>query len=382
MLEGRFDEAVNLLEPKAFESGNDQLVYLLEYGMALHLAGRYSESTKVFLKAYDMVEIKDYTSLSKVTGSLLFNEGMMQYKGEDFEKVLVNVYLAINFLMMDQLESAQVEARRINQILEKFRLEAKRPYEQNPFARYLSAILWEAGRSWDSMYIDYKFTHDISPNFPPLREDLIWAARRANRPDELRKWQQLWPETKIPKERGDKGYGELVFIYQAGQGPQKRPNPDFHRVPRLFPRPYQGVQAKLKIEKDSQGLMQASTENIFPLESVAIKNLDDQYSEIVAKRLAGLATKAVVSDQIRQKNEGLGQLAWILMNVADQADLRQWTSLPASIQIARVWLRPGKYQVSADALSGGGTPTGEQMAPRFVEIRAGKKAFMTWRSFR
>ena len=35
------------------------------------------------------------------------------------------------------------------------------------------------------------------------------------------------------------------------------------------------------------------------------------------------------------------------MNAADQADLRQWTSLPATFQVARLRLPAGKYTVTA-----------------------------------
>jgi len=217
--------------------------------------------------------------------------------------------------MMDQLDSALVEARRINQILEKFRMEAKRPYEQNPFARYLSAILWEASRNWDSMYIDYKNTHDLTPGYSPLSEDLLWAAKRANRPEELKKWQALWPTSKVPKERGEKGLGELIYIYQQGQGPQKRPNPSFPRVPQLFARSVAGLRSELSIIAADQKSEPKSikTDRLFDLEQVSIKNLDDQYSEIVAKRVAGIAAKAVVSDQIRQQNKALGDIAWLVM---------------------------------------------------------------------
>src|SRR4051812_5822444 len=82
---GHPEEAVKKLEPLALKDGDDQLVYLLDYAMALQAAERYDDSIKAFAMASKIAEIKDYHSISRVAGSLLLNEGMVQYKGEDYE---------------------------------------------------------------------------------------------------------------------------------------------------------------------------------------------------------------------------------------------------------------------------------------------------------
>ncbi|HMN69634.1 MAG TPA: hypothetical protein PKC28_13920, partial [Bdellovibrionales bacterium] len=148
--------AAEKIKEKAFKEGDDQVVYLFEYGTAEQIAGRYQESNQALLKAEDLTEIKDYHSVSRLGGSLLLNEGMVQYKGEDFEKVLLNGMLAVNFLMLNKLEEAQVECRKLNDKLYKYKFEGKKNYQQNPFAFYLSAMIWEANRDWDSAYIDFK----------------------------------------------------------------------------------------------------------------------------------------------------------------------------------------------------------------------------------
>jgi len=42
------------------------------------------------------------------------------------------------------------------------------------------------------------------------------------------------------------------------------------------------------------------------------------------------------------------------MNIADQADLRQWATLPESFQLGRKSLAPGKYKIKMIALDGSG----------------------------
>ena len=124
------------------------------------------------------------------------------------------------------------------------------------------------------------------------------------------------------------------------------------------------------------------TQSAVDISDVAIKQLDEQYAGLIAMRAAGIATKAVVADQIRQKNQLLGELAWIASNIADQADLRQWLSLPASFQIAKLRLKPGKYRVRVVGLDDSGQATEEMMDWTEIKVDAKHKAFLNWRSLR
>jgi hypothetical protein len=374
---GQAEQAAESIKEKALTEGDDQVVYLFEYGTALQAAGNYKESNRVFLKAEDLTEIKDYHSLSRITGSLLLNEGMVQYKGEDYEKVLINAMLAINYLELGEFEDARVESRKLNEKLYNYRYQAKRDYEQNPFAFYISALTWEENGNWDSAYIDFKRTYALNPNFGYIKEDLIRSAARAQRNEDLAHWKKKFPEAvrnAFPK----KNEGELVLIFEQGWAPQKRPHPDFPRVPKLYPRPSETQAARLVVK----GGPKETTQEIYSVQDVAIKTLDDAYAALIAKRAAGLAAKAVVADQIRQKNEALGSLAWLAMNIADQADLRQWASLPQTFQVARLPLKAGHYQVQAAGLNGLSQLTGETSEWQDVRIRAGHRQFIFWRSFR
>ena len=373
---GNPQAAADSIKELASKEGGDQALYLFEYATALQAAGQFKESTQAFLKAEELTDIKDYHSLSRITGSMLLDAGMVQYKGEDYEKVLINAMLAINFLAEGNLDAAQVETRKLNDKLYKYRFEAKKNYEQNPFAFYLSAMIWEENKNWDSAYIDYKRAYDLNPNFEYIKEDLIRAAGRARRSEDLAKWKKSFPE-KISSAEIDKSKGEVVLIFAQGWAPTKRPHPNFARIPKLYPRPSRTSGAKLVIQEGPK----ENTQQVYSIEEVAIKTLDDAYASIVAQRLAGVAAKAVVADQIRQKNELLGTLAWVAMNVADQADLRQWSSLPESFQVARVKLKPGKYKVQMAGLNSMNQETGEVSEWSEVNIKAGKRRFIYWRAF-
>lgn len=373
-------QAALKLEKNANQEGKDQLVYLLDYATALQSAGDYQKSTEYFLKADQMADEKDYHSVTKITGSLLFNEGMVQYKGDDYEKLLINAMLAVNFLMQGDLDGALVETRRINEKLEYYRIEEKKNYDQNPFAVYLSALIWEADRKWDDAYIAFEKAYRLNPHIPYLREDLVRSAKRAQRIDTFNKWKKEFG-IQWKKEWDSKELGELVVIYFQGWGPRKYPNPEAPRFPKLYPVDSFTRQAKVIVEEPSANTEEFS-QMVCSVQDIAIKTFNDQYGALVAKRIAALATKEIVADQIRQKDESLGLLAAIVMHASDQADLRQWSLLPQSFQVAKLRLKPGEHTIRVIGLTDSGAPTGEESAPLKVTIQPGKKTFITWRSYR
>ena len=93
-----------------------------------------------------------------------------------------------------------------------------------------------------------------------------------------------------------------------------------------------------------------------------------------------MVAKEVVSDQIRQKNKALGDIAGLIMHVSDQADLRHWSTLPESFQIAKVYLPVGEYEIEAIGLDGAGKETSERSGKMKVQVLSRKKTFVTWRS--
>jgi uncharacterized protein len=371
------EEAAARLEPLAKEEGKDQLLYMLNYATALQMAGRNSESAKEFIAAERVADQKDYHSVSRVAGSLLLSEEVVQYKGDDFEKVLINGMNALNYLEMGELDDALVEVRRVNDKLTKLKVDGKKEFNQSPFAFYLGAMIWEADKKWDDAYISYKQTYEVAPNYRPLREDLIRAAIKAQRPEELEHWKKAFPEVQIKPEWRDRNRGEIVLVFANGCGPRKYPRFDNHRFPQLVAGFTPVSAASLSVfpngAVDGQPLAMTTTSSIYSVSDVAIKALEADYARLVASRIAGAVTKAVVADQLRQKNELLGAVAWLALNVSDRADLRQWSTLPATFQIARASVNPGKYTVRLKAIGSSEEKTED------VVVKPGRKAFVVWR---
>jgi hypothetical protein len=376
--EGHFADAAKDLESKANEDGKDQLLYLFDKGMALQLAGDYKPSEKDWIAADRMSDVKDYVSLSTEAATLLTNDSIKQYKGEDFEKVIVNAFLAIDYALEGNFEDALVECRRVNNKLTRYKIEAKRNYEQNPFARYLSGLIWESTGHPEDAYIDFKSTYELEPNFYYLKYDLERLAKKLGRDEDLKRWQGEFGNLSTSLSKDPSKTGEVVLIYQQGKTAIKRPNPASPRFPKFFQQPSYTQEARIESVGDN---VTEVTHRIYSISEVAIKTLDDAYAGLVAKRLAGVAAKAVVADQVRQKNELLGLVTWIGLNAMDKADLRYWSTLPNTLQFAIMRLSPGEHTIKVEGLSGSGQPTGEQAIFK-ANVTPGRKTFLTWRSLK
>lgn len=372
-----YTKAIDELKPLAEKESDDQLVYLLDYGVALQIAGKYRESNEALLKADRLAELMDYQSVSRVAGSLALSEEMVQYKGDTFEKIFINAYLAMNFLAMGSLDDALVEARRINEKYLKYRADEKKKFELNFFSKYLSAVIWEANRSYDDAYIAYHEAYKIDPTVSILREDLIRSAKLARRMDTYKEWKKKFPDIIEQASWYDKAQGELVIIYQQGWGPRKSPSRDEYRFPVLLPVYGETQRVRLKVESKSY-----LSQEVYDVQQAAIATLKEDQGILLAKRIAGIGTKAVLADQVRQQNKALGDLTWIALNLADRADVRQWSTLPQTIQTARVFLPSGKYRFSLEGLGISDMPTGENLDGQEIEIKAGQKKFVIWRSLK
>lgn len=374
--DGRFSEALSQLKKLADEPSKDQLIYLLDYATALQVSGDYKESNKYFLIADKFADIQDYTSLSLETGSLLTSEEMVQYKGEDYEVVLINAMAAINYLNLGDLENAMVEVRRLNEKLRRFRLEAKRNFTDNPLALYLSAIIYEANQNWDDAAIAYEQVYAVNPDYPPLREDLIRSNLRARRFDAVKKWKLMFPDVVEKPEWTDRTRGEVIVIYQQGWGPRKGFRRDNMRYPAMYPiwsvRTNDAPELfQLKNKIESAPILFSGNEVLFNVDQVAVQSLEDQYAALVARRLGGVIAKEIVAERIRRENQLLGDLALIAMYAADRADLRQWSTLPKNFIIYRANIPAGDYKIRLHA----------DRPETTLTVKSGKKIFLGERTF-
>jgi len=139
-------------------SGKNELLYFFDRGVMLQALGDYENSTKLFQKADEKIDALYTKSLVDETFSLLSDENALDYRGEDFERVMVSIMKMLNFMYAGDYGGARVESRQVDQKLRIFTDEygEKCIYNEDAFARYLAGFAYEALGEMESAYIDYK----------------------------------------------------------------------------------------------------------------------------------------------------------------------------------------------------------------------------------
>lgn len=377
IVQGQYNEAADYLKPLAEDKNGDQLVYLLDYSVALQLGGKIKESNSALQSADRLADFQDYFSLSRQAGSLVLNQEMVQYKGDSFEKIYINAAAALNYLELNQLDEALVETRRMNEKYNLLNTEDRKTFEKNVFGKYLSALIWEANQNWDDAYIAYEEAYKLDPTIPSLPKDLIRVSKKARRTDTYQKWKKQFPQVTEKKEWYDKTYGELVVILEQGWGPRKSQFGS-DALPVLVPVHSETQSFRATVD----GVGQFPSERVYDVEKAAIETLHNDYAWLAAKRVGAFATKAILADQVRQKNEALGLIAAVALHATERADLRQWSTLPETVQVIRVPLKAGTYSLQLHGLNAAGALTGEARQFHGIKVQPQRSTFVRWRTLR
>ncbi len=337
LLEARFGKG---------DPGIDKLLVLLDYGTVLHAAGRWAESRDMLAKADELSQQLDFTSVSEEAGSLLANETMRTYRGEDFEKLMITVLQALNYAQLGDDEGALVEIRRCNERLEKM-IAQQKPYEQLAIARYLGGMLYEDQHQWDAAAIDYLEAARLQPNLGNLSEPVLRLAKLTERVDAYAKE----ASNHLGLVHGPLGAdeGQIAVVIEAGQAPAKEEGQSpigkatFVVVPVYTAHTPPVPTASVLF---STGSVEAT--QVTSLDAVARLHLQDRIGRMIARSLASAGIKAGLAAAVgvASKSEELGVLTFGILALTQQADTRSWLSLPAEFQIARARVKAGSQTVS------------------------------------
>jgi hypothetical protein len=112
-VEGAYDQAALIIEAAKEEQykEKDRVLYFLDLGMLYHWSGEYELSNQMLSAAESAIEELFTKSVSKALTSGVLNDNALDYSGEDYEDIYLNVFKALNYIALDDEESALVEIR-------------------------------------------------------------------------------------------------------------------------------------------------------------------------------------------------------------------------------------------------------------------------------
>lgn len=345
--------AASQLKEKANKKSPDQLVYLLDYATALQAAGDFEKSSNAFDKAFYLSDQKDYISVSKQIGSVLVTQGLVQYSGKPFEKDLITIMSAINYLSMNRPDKARVEIKRA---YDRVNITGSK----NSALGFLAGLVWETLGEYDSALISYKEAYESGYRFQDLvgsmkRVAAITGANLSTMGLSVRKTDKSKPS-------------EVIFIYAQGWVPRLRYDLQFRSLPRMV-----GVFSKAKSASISSGSVFKRTKRFYSVTKSFAENFKKELAGAAAKRTFSYVVKEGAAHTVSKEDKALGQILRVLLHSSDWADLRHWSTLPESLQVARLELEPGQHEVTMRA--------GGVLRKETISLLPGQKKFIFMRGF-
>ena len=401
---GQYERAKEFVEMnQELKKERNSLLYALELGVLSHLNGNYQESNLWLEKAAARMEELDKISLSGLAADWMFSEKFHPYRGEDYERVLVHYYMALNYLMMDRLQEALVECRRFNSLLQRFndRYEEKSVYKSDAFMLYLSGLIYDAMGELNDAFIDYRHAYETyrsdyaeyyaTPLPSQLPEQLLRTSEGLSFSSDFQNYWQEFPGTRWPTQQEFRNSARLVVIWNKGLIPYKveklfRWYTGWNDVDRpgcyikfgfaeLVPRIEFLSQATITVNGRTQSLDLAEQ-----LGKIAQKNLEDRRLRTAMHAVSRNVIRCVAEQALEEQHWIWG---WILAGateLTEGVDVRHWFLLPSEMHITQMLLPPGTSDVELRFSDPSGNPS-QQASFENVNLQAGKTTFLIHRTF-
>ncbi len=398
-LSSKLEEAEALLaKDKRAERRKTRLLYYLNRGVVAHLMQRYEVSNYFFEQAHLTYENFSTKPLDEVL-AFVINPTLVDYRGEDHEVLLLHYYKALNFLQLEQKESALVECRRLNiklhQLSDKYGSTAK--YRRDAFIHTLMGLVYQANHEYNNAFIAYRnateiyqedYKHLFGLDVPEqLKKDLIYTAYQTGLHDQVDKYKQIFKLNYDPAE--ETMLGDVVFLWNNGLGPVKDewsinfvlahgaggvvtfsneelglffpfPMPTNHERASITDLKFVRVafpkyrERRLVYDKacilTSDGKQQV-LEVLENVNSISFQVLRQRMVLELSKALLRVALKKTTEYQVGKQSALLGTIVGGINFFTERADTRNWQTIPHSIYYTRLRLPEGRHQVVFKAVA-------------------------------
>ncbi len=406
------DEALGE-NPKIY-GRNNELLYWLDRGMVEQCAGRFEDSIHAFAQAQNKYDELYTKSISKMANAWALNDYAAPYRGEDYEYTLINIFQAVNYLMIGDYNEALVEARDMDSKLGLINslYGGKNVYKEDAFGRFFMGILYEANGTpadLNDAFISYskafeEYQRDGGKFFglePPdlLKENLLTLARFMGEA-EYQRYRTEFSDIQYTPLEEKKRKAEIYLIQYAGFSPVKVSGviplafDPRHITQIVFPkylRRYSEIESSEFVGAKSDQLSYVQPTFLGQdIATLAEKVLDSRKAQIMSKAVIRPAVKyaaeLAIEDQIKDKwgngaAIGFDILSSIYNLSTERADLRSWQTLPAQIRIARLLLAPGEYDFFIQTYSDEKHLLNKISLGK-AQLTAGQKKFFFFRNYR
>ncbi len=389
---GNYSIAAEKFEKVKFDK-KDRFLYFVDSGVLYHYAAEFDSSNERLTAAENASEELFTKSISRAATSMLLNDNVLEYAGEDYEVLYTNLIKALNYLALKKTDDFFVEIRRADLklgLLEQKYVKAaetlnrgedtdtagvrinyqpgKVRFNNDAFARYLSLHMYASEGKWDDARIDYDKLQEAFESQPQLYDfnmpDVVYASD-SGAVLSIVGLVGLCPVKKALnlRIRTDKDLGLVQVLYTD---PQKEdteygqlPIPvkeDYYfkfAIPELTPRP--SMISSVRIWAGDKELGELSL--LEDVTKIAQETFEAKKTLIYLRSVGRAVAKGLATHQLKKKFDTGGIEGWLKKaavdvgsDISENADLRCARFLPGRIFASDFVLAPGIYDLKVEFL--------------------------------
>jgi tetratricopeptide (TPR) repeat protein len=365
-------------------TANKPLV-VLERAMLLQAQGQYKWSARDLSAAETELEYLDLKlDTAGSIGKYIYSDSAKTYKAQPIEHLALNALNMLNYLAMDDLEGASVEARRFTIARQYLESSAQNSDERSggAFGSYLAGFVFEKSGEPDRALRYYEEAL-AAGDLIALREPVLRLAARGRYVGQklkayLHKLEESRSDVKTARPAvADPNGGEILIVLGIGRVPYKIPkrmaigvalgyaglwvsgDPDilsrsifkFVVYPELVTPESEVTGAAVNVNGRDfpvELLTDLGAEITREYQAIKPKIIGAALSRMIARAVAAEGTRYLAG----KKEKARGTLAALATEAAltslDKPDTRSWTFLPARIYVCRVRVEPGAHEVRVE----------------------------------
>ena len=395
-----FDSAVSKIEAAKADKKfgkKDRFLYYLDAGLAYHYASRFDTSNQRLTLAEDAADELFTKSVSRAAASLMLNDNVLEYAGEDYEILYTNLCKALNYIAKGDFDGAFVEIRRANEklnLLEQKYADVSQRFQEgslddtvrvnvdykakkvrfnnDAFARYLSMHMYSTEGKMDDARIDYDLLHQAFREQPHIYDFEVPNVKYFSEGKEIMSLVALAGLSPVKEAlnlriRTDKDLDLVQVLYtdpwrkdsEYGHLPIQVSEDYYFKfsIPQIISRTSQVSRIRVFVDSELMGELQLLED----VAKVAEETFQAKKSLIYLRTVARAVAKGLAAHKAKKKADTGGLGGWLKKaaidvgtDISENADLRCSRLLPGKIYVGDFEIEPGTYDLTIEFLDANG----------------------------
>lgn len=373
VMQSDYETALSMIDEKENElySSKDSVLLSLDRGMLSHYSGNFKQSNEALSSAENLMFEYFSKSISQSIQSFIINDTVIDYAGDPYEDIYTNIFMALNYIALGEIDEAMVEIRRFDtkqkNLVSEYALAQSRANENkktekyfgnasfhnSALARYLSMLLYRTDGNNDAAEIDLRYLKTAFRD----QAQLYPFSLPASLDEELQNFSTLarlnvlafTGLAPIKKEEVIRFYSDETYFKLA--------------LPIMLSRPSNVAAVDFAVENVETGeRFHFRLETLEQIELIAFDTFKQKQDLLYFKAIARAFTKSLTTgilDSAGQNNGGslfglLAIVSAVSNELTEIADLRTSRYFPARASIGGISLEPGNYNFKIDYINNWG----------------------------